>query len=93
VEAKAGRSAYASRIDTRVKTKSDLQKEAYGASLTMLFSASRQMSAIVQSAAVEKGIPYRIVPEVTVRSRQGFSSWRLDLTGVLSPGRHQNHYW
>jgi hypothetical protein len=53
VEAKAGRSAYACRIDIRVKTKSDsdLQKEAYGASLTTLFSASRQMSAIVQNSA------------------------------------------
>jgi hypothetical protein len=66
VEAKAGRSTYACRIDIRVKTKSDLQKEVYGASLTMLFSASRQMSAIVQSTAVEKGVPYRIVPEVTM---------------------------
>jgi hypothetical protein len=43
VEAKAGRSAYACRIDIRVKTKLDLQKEDYGASLTTLFSASRQM--------------------------------------------------
>jgi hypothetical protein len=71
VEAKAGRSAYACRIDIRVKTKSDLQKEAYGASLTTLFSASRQMSAIVQSTTVEKGLPYRIVPEVTVMLGDG----------------------
>jgi hypothetical protein len=71
VEAKAGRSAYACRIDIRVKTKLDLQKEAYGAGLTTLFSASRQMSAIVQSAAIEKGIPYRIVPEVTVMLGDG----------------------
>jgi hypothetical protein len=66
VEAKAGRSTYACRIDIRVKTKLDLHKEKYGASLTTLFSASRQMSAIVQTAAVEKGVPYRTVPEVTV---------------------------
>jgi hypothetical protein len=71
VEAKAGRSAYACHIDIRVKTKLDLQKEAYGASLTTLFSASRQMSAIVQSTAVEKGLPYRIVPEVTVMLGDG----------------------
>jgi hypothetical protein len=71
VEAKAGRSAYACCIDIRVKTKSDLQKEAYGASLTTLFSASRQMSAFVQSRAVEKGVPYRIVPEVTVMLGDG----------------------
>jgi hypothetical protein len=71
VEAKAGRSTYACRIDIRVKTKSDLQKEAYGASLTTLFSASRQMSANVQSTAVEKGVPYSIVPEVTVMLGDG----------------------
>ncbi len=57
LEVEAGRSAYACRIDIRVKTKSDLQKEAYGASLTTLFSASRQMSAIVQSMALRKGCP------------------------------------
>ncbi len=66
MEAKAGRSAYACRIEIRVKTKLDSQKEAYGASLSTLFSASRQMSAIVQTTAVEKGVPYRIVPKVTV---------------------------
>ncbi len=71
MEAKAGRSTYACRIDIRIKTNSDLQKEAYGASLTTLFSASRQMSAIVQSTAVEKGVPYRIVPEVTVMLGDG----------------------
>jgi hypothetical protein len=39
VEAKAGRSAYACRINIRVKTKLDSQKEDYGACLTTLFSA------------------------------------------------------
>ncbi len=57
VEAKAGISSYACRIDIRVRTKWDSQKEEFGGSLTMLFSASRQMSAIVQSVAVEKGCP------------------------------------
>jgi hypothetical protein len=71
VEAKAGRSTYACRIDIWVKTKWDSQKEEYGASLTTLFSASRQMSAIVQTAAVEKGVPYRTVPEVTVMLGDG----------------------
>ncbi len=71
VEAKAGRSTYACRIDIWVKTKLDSQKEEYGASLTTLFSASRQMSAIVQTVAVEKGVPYRTVPEVTVMLGDG----------------------
>ncbi len=65
VEVKAGRSTYACRFDIRVKTKRDSQKEEYGASLTALFSASRQMSAIVQTTAVGEGVPYRTVPEVT----------------------------
>jgi hypothetical protein len=71
VEAKAGRPTYACRIDIRVRTKLDSQKEEYGASLTTLFSASRQMSAIVQTVAVEKGVPYRSVPEVTVMLGDG----------------------
>jgi hypothetical protein len=71
VEAKAGRSTYACRIDIWVKTKRDSHKEEYGASLTTLFSASRQMSAIVQPAAVDKGVPYRTVPEVTVMLGDG----------------------
>jgi hypothetical protein len=71
VESKAGRSTYACRIDIRVKTKRDSQKEEYGASLTTLFSVSRQMSAIVQTTAVEKGVPYRTVPEVTVMLGDG----------------------
>ncbi len=71
VEAKAGMSTYACGIDIRAKTKWDSQKEEFGASLTMLFSASRQMSAIVQTVAVEKGVPYRTVPEVTVMLGDG----------------------
>ncbi len=85
MEAKAGRSAYACRIDIRVKTKLDLQKEAYGASLTTLFSVSRQMSAIVQSTAVEKGLPYRIVPEVTVMLGDGRSP--RSTSAVFYPGQ------
>jgi hypothetical protein len=71
VEAKAGKSTYACRIGIWVKTKRDSHKEEYGASLTTLFSAPRQMSAIVQTAAVEKGVPYRTVPEVTVMLGDG----------------------
>ncbi len=71
VEAKAGRSTYACRIDIRIRTKLDSHKEEYGASLTTLFSASRQMSAIVQATAVEKGVPYRTVPEVTLMLGDG----------------------
>jgi hypothetical protein len=96
VEAKADRSTYACRIDIRVKTKWDSQKEEFGASLATLFSASRQMSAIVQSVAVEKGVPYRTVPEVTVmlgvKNQRSFSSLRLKLTGVLKPRRNQSQF-
>jgi hypothetical protein len=98
VEAKAGRSAYACRINIRVKTKSDSHKEAHGASLATLFSATRQMSAIALGTAIEQGLPYRVVPEVNVmlgdghrEKSPGFSFWRLCPTGVVSPGRHQNH--
>jgi hypothetical protein len=71
VEAKTGRPAYACRINIRVKTKSDSHKEAYGASLTTLFRATRQMSAIALSAAIEQGLPYRVVPEVNVMLGDG----------------------
>jgi hypothetical protein len=86
VEAKAGRSAYACRIDIRVKTKSDLHKEAYGASLSTLFSATRQMSAIALGTAIEKGVPCRVSvvdpysffpdpdPEFPVGDQYGFGS-------------------
>jgi hypothetical protein len=57
------------------------------------------MSAIVLTAAVEKGVPYRTVPEMTVmlgdgrvRSQQSFSSLRLKLTGVPRPRRNQNQF-
>ena len=99
VEAKAGRSTYACRIDIWVKTKLDLHKEEYGASLTTLFSASRQMSAIVQSVAVEKGVPYRTVPEVTVMLGDGRREkstklffLEIKLAGVLKPRRNQSHF-
>jgi hypothetical protein len=71
VEAKAGRSVYACRINIRVKTRSDSHKEAYSAELTTLFSATRQMSAISLSAAIEQGLPYRVVPEVNVMLGDG----------------------
>jgi hypothetical protein len=71
VEAKAGRSTYACHIDIRVKTKSDSHKEAYSASLTTLFSATRQMTAISLSTAIEQGLPYRVVPEVNVMLGDG----------------------
>ncbi len=62
---------YACRIDIRVRTKLDSQKEEFGASLAALFSASRQMTAVVQAVAVEKGLPWRTVPEVTVMLGDG----------------------
>ncbi len=49
-----------------MKTRSDSHKEAYSAGLTTLFSATRQMSAISLSAAIEQGLPYRVVPVVNV---------------------------
>jgi hypothetical protein len=53
--------------------KSDSHKEAYSAGLTTLFSATRQMSAITLSAAVGRGLPYRVVArsECDVRWPQG----------------------
>jgi hypothetical protein len=71
VEAKAGKATYACRMDIRVRTKLDSRKEEYGASLAALFSASRQMTAVVQAVAVEKGLPWRTVPEVTVMLGDG----------------------
>ncbi len=62
---------YACRTDIRVRTKLDSQKEEFRASLAALFSASRQMTAVVQAAAVEKGLPWRTVPEVTVMLGDG----------------------
>ncbi len=55
VEPEAGKASYACRMDVMAKTKTDSRKEEYGASLSVLFCASRQMTAIVQSVAVEKG--------------------------------------
>ena len=49
----------------------DSRKEDYGASLAALFSASRQMTAVVQTVVVEKGLPWRTVPEVTVMLGDG----------------------
>jgi hypothetical protein len=53
------------------RTKMDSRKEEYGASLAVLFCASRQMTAIVQTVAVEKELPWRTVPEVTVMLGNG----------------------
>jgi hypothetical protein len=71
VEAKAGRSAYACRINIRVKTKSDSHKEAHGASFATLFRTTRQISAIALGIAIEQGLPYRVVPEVNVMLGDG----------------------
>jgi hypothetical protein len=69
VEPEAGKASYACRMDIMARTKWDLRKEEYGASL--LFCASRQMTAVVQSVAVEKGLPWRTVPEATVMLGDG----------------------
>jgi hypothetical protein len=66
MEAEAGRVTYACRMNIMARTKMDSRKEDYGASLAALFCASRQMTAVVQAEAVEKGLPWRTVPEVTV---------------------------
>jgi hypothetical protein len=71
VEPEAGKASYACRMDVMARTKTDLRKEEYGASLSVLFCASRQMTAIVQSVAVEKGLHWRTVPEVTVMLGDG----------------------
>jgi hypothetical protein len=71
MEAKAGRVTYACRMTIMARTKMDSRKEDYGASLAVLFCASRQMTAIVQTVAVEKGLPWRTVPEVTVMLSDG----------------------
>jgi hypothetical protein len=71
VEPEAGKASYACRMDVMARTKTDSQKEEYGASLSVLFCASRQMTAIVQSVAVEKGLHWRKVPEVTVMLGDG----------------------
>jgi hypothetical protein len=67
----AGKASYACRMDVMVKTKADLRQGEYGADLSVLFCPARQMTAIVQSVAVEKGIPWRAVPEVTVMLGDG----------------------
>jgi hypothetical protein len=71
MEAKAGKVTYACRMNIMARTKMDSRKEDYGASLAALFSASRQMTAVVQTVAVEKGLPWRTVPEVTVMLGDG----------------------
>jgi hypothetical protein len=71
VEPETGKARHSCRMDIMARTKSDLRKEEYGASLSVLFSASRQMTAVVQSVAVEKGLPWRTVPEVTVMLGDG----------------------
>ena len=71
VEPVAGKASYACRMDVMARTKKDLRQEEYGADLSVLFCASRQMTAIVQSVAIEKGLPWRTVPEVTVMLGDG----------------------
>ncbi len=58
-------------MNIMARTKMDSRREDYGASLAALFSASRQMTAVVQTVAVEKGLPWRTVPEVTVMLGDG----------------------
>ncbi len=96
MEAKAGRVTYACRMYIMARTKMDSRKEDYGASLAALFCASRQMTAIVQTVAVEKGLPWRTVPEVTVMLSDGRRETstklfllRLKRTGVLNPRGNQ----
>jgi hypothetical protein len=71
VEPEAGKRYYACRMDVEARTKTDSRRGEYGASLTVLFCASRQMTAVVQTVAVEKGLPWRTVPEVTVMLGDG----------------------
>ncbi len=71
MEAKADRVTYACRMNIMARTKMDSRKEDYGVSLAALFSASRQMTAVLQTVAVEKGLPWRTVPEVTVMLGDG----------------------
>jgi hypothetical protein len=71
MEAEAGKVIYACRMNIMARTKTDSQKGEYGASLAVLFCASRQMTAVVQTVAVEKGLPWRTVPEVTVMLGDG----------------------
>ncbi len=53
------------------RTKADLRQDEYGADLSVLFCPARQMTAVVQSVAIEKGLPWRTVPEVTVMLGDG----------------------
>jgi hypothetical protein len=67
----AGKVSYACRMEVMVKTKADLRQGEYGADLSVLFCPTRQMTAVVESVAIEKGIPWRAVPEVTVMLGDG----------------------
>jgi hypothetical protein len=71
MEAMAGKVTYACRLTIMARTKMDSRKEVCGASLAALFCASRQITAIVQTVAEEKGLPWRTVPEVTVMLGDG----------------------
>jgi hypothetical protein len=62
VEPMAGRASYACRMEIMARTKKDLRQEENGADLSVLFCTSRQMTAVVQSVAIEKGLPWRTVP-------------------------------
>ena len=39
--------------------------------MAMLFSTTRQMSAMALGTAIEQGLPYRVVPEVNVMLGEG----------------------
>ncbi len=71
VEPVEGRAIYACRMEVMARTKADLRQDEYGTDLSVLFCPARQMTAVVQSVAIEKGLPWRAVPEVTVMLDDG----------------------
>jgi hypothetical protein len=87
----AGQASYACRMDVMVKTKADLRQGEYGTDLSVLFCPTRQMTAIVQSVAIEKRIPWRAVPEVTVMLGDGRreTSTKLFLIEIKATRSHR----
>ncbi len=90
VEPEAGKASYACRTDVMARTKKDLRQEEYGADLSVLFCASRQLTAVVQSVAIEKGLPWRTVPEVTVMLGDGRRETSTKLF-FIEIKAHRNH--
>ena len=87
----AGKVIFACRMEVMVKTKADLRQGEYGADLSVLFCPTRQMTAVVESVAIEKGIPWRAVPEVTVMLGDGRreTSTKLFLIEVKATRSHR----